>query len=91
MSSTDEPTGHYSGHPNRLLIGKRPTLGKGAVADMLDQTSHELDQLPEGSILRSVTAIPADVAGRKALRVELPDDVTFNGNPELIMSTGPPS
>jgi hypothetical protein len=48
---------------------------------MLDQTSHKLDQLPEGSILRSVTAIPADVAGRKALRVELTDDVTFNGKP----------
>ena len=48
---------------------------------MLDQTSHELDQLPEGSILRSVTAIPAEVAGRKALRIELTDDVTFNGKP----------
>ena len=65
----------------RTQIGKRPTLGKGTVGDMLDQTSHELDQLPEGSILRSVTATPADVAGRKALRVELTDDVTFNGRP----------
>ncbi len=48
---------------------------------MLDQTSHELDQLPQGSILRSVTATPADVAGRKALRVELTDAVTFHGKP----------
>jgi hypothetical protein len=80
-SPTDEPTGHNAGHPNRLLIGKRPTLGKDTVGDVLDQTSHELDQLPEGSTLRSVTATPADVAGRKALRVELTDDVTFNGKP----------
>jgi hypothetical protein len=48
---------------------------------VIDQTSHELDQLPQGSILRSVTATPADIAGRNALTVELTDDVTFRGKP----------
>ena len=51
------------------------------VGDVLDQTTHELDQLPEGSRLRSVTAAPADIAGRQALRVELTDTVTFYGKP----------
>jgi hypothetical protein len=39
------------------------------------QTSYDLDQLPEGSTLRSVTAAPASIAGRRALRVELTDAV----------------
>ena len=51
------------------------------VGDVPDRTTHELDQLPEESRLRSVTAAPADIAGRQALRVELTDTVTFNGRP----------
>jgi hypothetical protein len=35
-----------------------------------DATAHGLAELPEGSRLRSVTAVPAEVAGRRALRVE---------------------
>jgi hypothetical protein len=44
-------------------------------------TTHDLTRLPEGSQLRSVTAGPADVAGRRALRVELTDAVTLQGRP----------
>jgi hypothetical protein len=51
------------------------------VSAVPDQTTLDLDELPEGSVLRSVTAVPADVSGRSALRVELTDDVTFNGSP----------
>jgi hypothetical protein len=47
------------------------------------QTSYDLDQLPEGSTLRSVTAAPASIAGRRALRVELTDAVTFHGRPKV--------
>ena len=44
-------------------------------------TTYGLTELPEGSKLRSVTAIPAEVAGRWALRVELTDAVTLKGQP----------
>jgi hypothetical protein len=44
-------------------------------------TRHDLTKLPEGSELRSVTAVPADVSGRRALRVELTDAVTLQGKP----------
>ena len=44
-------------------------------------TTYGLTELPEGSKLRSVTAIPAEVAGRRALRVELTDAVTLKGQP----------
>jgi hypothetical protein len=47
------------------------------------QTSYDLDQLPEGSTLRSVTAAPASIAGRRTLRVELTDAVTFHGRPKV--------
>jgi hypothetical protein len=40
-----------------------------------------LTDLPEGSKLRAVTAVPAEVAGRRALRVELTDAVTLEGKP----------
>jgi len=43
--------------------------------------SHSLTELPEGSTLRAVTAVPAEVAGRPALRVELTDAVTLEGTP----------
>ena len=39
----------------------------------------DLSTLPEGSILRSVTAKPASVGGRTALRVALTDAVATNG------------
>jgi hypothetical protein len=42
-------------------------------------TTHGLTELPEGSELRSVTAVPTDVSGRRALRVELTDAVTLQG------------
>jgi hypothetical protein len=43
--------------------------------------THSLTELPEGSKLRAVTAVPAEVAGRSALRVELTDAVTLEGRP----------
>jgi 3-keto-disaccharide hydrolase len=48
-----------------------------------NQTSYDLDQLPKGSTLRSVTATPAIIAGRRALRVELTDAVTYQGRPKV--------
>ena len=44
-------------------------------------TSHSLTELPEGSKLRAVTAVPAEIAGRGVLRVELTDAVTIDGKP----------
>ena len=50
---------------------------------MSDQTPvrHDLAALPEGAVLRSVTATPTIVEGQPALRIELTDAVTFNGRP----------
>jgi hypothetical protein len=45
------------------------------------ETVYELAELPEESTLRSVTALPAEIAGRRALRVELTDEVTLQGKP----------
>jgi hypothetical protein len=42
---------------------------------------HDLTELPEGSELRSVTAVPTEVSGRRALRVELTNTVTLHGKP----------
>ena len=44
-------------------------------------THHSLAALPDGATLRSVTATPTTHENRPALRVELTDDVTFNGQP----------
>ena len=44
-------------------------------------TTHALTELPEGSVLRSVTAVPSELSGRRALRVELTDAVTLHGQP----------
>ena len=44
-------------------------------------TTLDLTELPEGSELRSVTAVPTEVSGRRALRVELTDAVTLHGTP----------
>ncbi len=44
-------------------------------------TTHSLTKLPAGSKLRAVTAVPAEVGGRRALRVELTDAVTLEGRP----------
>jgi Domain of Unknown Function (DUF1080) len=44
-------------------------------------TTHDLTKLPEGSELRSVTAVPTEVSGWRALRVELTDAVTLHGKP----------
>lgn len=40
-----------------------------------------LDDLPDGAVLRSVTAAPAEVAGRTGLRVQLTEAVTRDGVP----------
>jgi hypothetical protein len=44
---------------------------------------YDLTELPEGSELRSVTAVPTEVSGRRALRVELTDAVTLYGKPGI--------
>ena len=44
-------------------------------------TTYSLSELPAGSKLRAVTAVPAEVAGRRALRVELTDAVTLEIKP----------
>jgi hypothetical protein len=46
-------------------------------------TRYDLTELPEGSELRSVTAVPTEVSGRRALRVELTDAVTLHGKPGI--------
>ena len=51
------------------------------VSGVPSQMIFDLDELPEGSTLRSVTAGPGEVSDRRALRVELTDEVTFNGTP----------
>jgi hypothetical protein len=45
------------------------------------QTAYDLVELPQGSKLRSVTAVPVDMTGHRALRVELTDAVTLQGKP----------
>jgi hypothetical protein len=44
-------------------------------------TTHSLTKLPESSKLRAVSAVPAEVAGRRALRIELTKAVTLEGKP----------
>ena len=44
-------------------------------------TRHDLAALPQGAVLRSVTATPTIVEDRPALRIELTDAVTFDGRP----------
>jgi hypothetical protein len=44
---------------------------------------HSLDTLPGGLRLSGVTARIAHIAGREALRIELTDDVTVNGKPNI--------
>ena len=46
---------------------------------MTERVQLPLAPLPQGVILRGVTAVPAVVDGRQALRVELTDDLTFGG------------
>ncbi len=45
------------------------------------QMIFDLGELPEGATLRSVTAGASEAVGRRALRVELTDEVTFSGSP----------
>ena len=42
---------------------------------------HPLTDLPAGAVLRSVTAVPAQVDGRAGLRVQLTDEVAHEGLP----------
>lgn len=48
-----------------------------------DNQSFDLVDLPAGAVLRSVRATPADIAGRRALRVSLTDEVTLEGRPDI--------
>jgi len=41
--------------------------------------TYGLDSMPEGAVMRSVTAQPGHAGGRSALRVSLTDEVTSNG------------
>ena len=45
--------------------------------------TYPLDRLPAGAELRSVTAAPAEIAGRRALRVELTKEVAEQGRPDV--------
>jgi len=47
------------------------------------QIFHDLASEPAGLRLRSVTAIATDISGRRALRVELTDRVTLEGQPGI--------
>ena len=51
------------------------------VSVVSSQMIFDLGELPEGATLRSVTAGASEAAGRRALRVELTDEVTFSGSP----------
>ncbi len=44
---------------------------------------HPLTDLPVGAVAHGVTARPAEIAGRQAVRVELPDDVSRHGRPGI--------
>jgi hypothetical protein len=44
---------------------------------------HALKTVPDGLVLNSVTAWPAVAAGRHALRIELRDEVTVHGKPNV--------
>lgn len=44
---------------------------------------HALNDLPENAVLHAVTARPARVTGRDALRVELLDEITTDGIPGI--------
>lgn len=44
---------------------------------------HPLTDLPEGAVAHRITACPATVAGRDAVRVELPDEVSRHGRPGI--------
>jgi hypothetical protein len=66
---------------------EKPSKGKISIEETTMTQSdpaaamHGLTELPAGSKLRSVTAVPAEVAGRRGLRVELTDAVTLEGKP----------
>jgi len=45
--------------------------------------AHALVHLPDEAWLRSVTAVPADIDGRRALQVELTTEVATHGRPDV--------
>ncbi|GAA3695709.1 hypothetical protein GCM10022204_09440 [Microlunatus aurantiacus] len=45
--------------------------------------THALTDLPDGAVAHRVTARPADVGGRRAVAVELPDEITRHGRPGI--------
>jgi hypothetical protein len=57
-----------------------PATERSTMSDQIP-TRHDLAALPEGAVLRSVTATPTIVEGQPALRIELTDAVTFDGRP----------
>ena len=46
-------------------------------------TIHPLTDLPDGAVAHRVTARPTTIAGREAVRVELPDEVSRHGRPGI--------
>jgi hypothetical protein len=48
---------------------------------VMSRRTFDLGELPDSATLHSVTATPSEAGGRRALRVELTDEVTFNGSP----------
>jgi hypothetical protein len=61
-------------HRSKITIEERTMTRADPAA-----VTHSLTELPEGSKRCAVTAIPAEVAGRRGLRVELTDAVTLEG------------
>ncbi len=45
--------------------------------------THALTDLPDGAVAHCVTARAAEVGGRQAVRIELPDEVSLHGRPGI--------
>lgn len=45
--------------------------------------TYDLTDLPTGAEAHGVTARPAEIGGRRAVRVELPDEVSLHGRPAI--------
>jgi hypothetical protein len=45
--------------------------------------THTLTDLPDGAVAHRATARAAEVGGREAVRVELPDEVSLHGRPGI--------
>jgi hypothetical protein len=45
--------------------------------------TYALTDLPDGAVAHRVTARAAETGGRKAVRVDLPDEVSLHGRPGI--------